>query len=61
MEKLVILDFETGMVDIYHSEYDYEPDMDELLDKLGHNANNCQWMFTTGDITFHKETLKQCE
>jgi hypothetical protein len=32
--------------------------MDELLDSLGHNANDCQWMFTTGDIIFHKETLK---
>jgi hypothetical protein len=58
MEKLVILDFETGSVDIYSIEYDNEPDMDELLDKLGHNANDCQWMFTTGDITFHKEMLK---
>ena len=58
MEKLVILDFETGMVDIYPVEYDEEPDMDELLDSLGHRANDCQWMFTTGDITFHKETLK---
>ena len=58
MEKLIILDFETGMVDIYPVEYDNEPDMDLLLDNLGHHANDCQWMFTTGDITFHKETLK---
>jgi hypothetical protein len=58
MEKLVILDFQTGMVDIYPIEYDYEPDMDLLLDSLGHRANDCQWMFTTGDITFHKEVLK---
>ena len=61
MEKLIILDFETGMVDIYPVAYEYEPDMDELLDNLGHHASDCQWMFTTGDITFHKETLKQCE
>ena len=39
-------------------EYDEEPDMDELLDSLGHNANDCQWMFSKGDITFHKEVLK---
>ena len=58
MEKLVILDFETGMVDIYPVEYDEEPDMDFLLDSLGHHANDCQWMFGTGDITFHNETLK---
>ena len=58
MERLVILDFTTGDVDIYPVEYESEPDMDELLDSLGHNANDCQWMFTTGDIIFHKETLK---
>lgn len=58
MERLVILDFETGMVDIYPVEYEYEPDMDELLDRLGHHANDCQWMFFQGDIKFHKEVLK---
>ena len=58
MERLIILDFATGMVDIYQVEYDSEPDMDELLDSLGHNANDCQWMFTQGNITFHKEVLK---
>lgn len=61
MEKLAIFDYETGTVDIYPIEYDDEPDMDELLEELGHRANDCCWMFTTGDITFHKETLKQCK
>lgn len=58
MERLVILDFCTGMVDIYQVEYEFQPDMDELLDSLGHNAEDCQWMYTQGDITFHKEVLK---
>jgi hypothetical protein len=58
MEHLTILDFTTGDVDIYLTEYENEPDMDELLDELGHSANNCQWMFGTGNITFHKEVLK---
>lgn len=58
MEKLVILDYCTGDVDIYSVEYDYEPDMDELLDKLGHNANDCHYMFTEGNIIHHKEILK---
>ena len=58
MEHLTILDFATGEVDIYPIEYDNEPDMDELLEKLGHNSNDCQWMFSTGSITFHKEVLK---
>lgn len=59
MEKLIILDFETGMVDIYPVEFEQEPDMDDLLSSLDHHANDCQWMFTTGDITFHKEVLKE--
>lgn len=58
MDKLIILDFATGEVDIYPVEYDKEPNTDELLDSLGHNANNCQWMFSDGKITFHKEVLK---
>ena len=58
MEKLIVLDFATGSVDIYNTEYKNEPDMDDLLDYLGHNANDCQWMFTEGDVTFHKEVLK---
>lgn len=59
MERLIILDFCTGEVDIYPVEYEEEPDMDELLDSLGHNANDCQWMFSDGSITFHNETLKE--
>ena len=57
-ERLIILDFCTGNVDIYPVEYDNEPDMDELLDSLGHRANDCQWMFSEGEIKFHKEVLK---
>ena len=58
-ERLIILDFCTGNVDIYPVEYDEEPDMDELLDSLGHNANDCQWMFFQGDITFHGGVLNE--
>ena len=58
MEQLIILDYCTGDVDIYPVEYDNEPDMYEPLDSLGHNANDCNWMFTQGNITFHKEVLK---
>lgn len=60
MEKLIILDFNCGSVDIYDVDYDNEPDMDELLDSLGHRANDCQWMFADSpEITFHKEILHE--
>lgn len=58
MEHLIILDFTTGETDIYPVAYEEEPNMDDLLDSLGHNANDCQWMFSEGTITFHKEVLK---
>ena len=57
MELLTILDFSTGEVDIYPCEYEQEPCMEDLLEELGHNANDCQWMFSEGNITFHKEVL----
>lgn len=58
MEHLTILDFSTGEVDIYPIECKQEPCMEDLLEELGHNANDCQWMFGTGNIIFHKEILK---
>ena len=58
MEKLIILDSTDASIHIYDIDLSYEPDMDKLLDSLGHNANDCQWMFTQGDVTFHKEVLK---
>ena len=58
MERLAILDFCTGNVDIYPVEYEQEPCMEDLLEELGHNANDCQWMFFQGDVTIHEEVLK---
>ena len=57
MENLVILDFNTGEVDIYPTDFTDEPDAETLLDSLGHNANDCQWMFSCGNITYHNKIL----
>ena len=58
MEKLIILDFATGDVDIYPIEYSIDPEPEETIHNLGHNPANCQWMISNGNITFHKEILK---
>lgn len=59
MEHLVILDYATGEVDIYPSNIDDDDlCMEDLLNKLGHNANDCHWIFTSGNITFHGEVIK---
>ena len=57
-DEKVILDFETGQVEIFNTDYEQEPDMDELLDSLGHRANDCQWMYTEGDIIIHNTILR---
>lgn len=59
MEKLIILDFSRGDVNIYPVDMDYEPCIEDLLGELGHNANDCQWMFFQGDITFHGGVLNE--
>ena len=56
MEKLIILDFNTGEVDIYP--VSHIDDAESVIEELGHNANNCQWIISSGNITFHKEVLK---
>jgi hypothetical protein len=59
MEKLAILDFESNEVHIYNIDSDYEPDIDDLLLGLGHNANMCQWMFGEDiKVVKHKGVLK---
>ena len=58
MEKLIILDFVTGEVDIYNTQFEDEYNIDDILNKLGHWPSDCQWMISDGQITFHKEVLK---
>jgi hypothetical protein len=56
MEKLIILDFNTGEVDIYP--VSHIDDAESVIEELGHNPNSCLWMISNGQITFHKEILK---
>ena len=58
MEKLIILDFVTGEVDIYNTQFEDEYNMEDILNELGHRASDCQWMISDGEIKFHKEVLK---
>ena len=60
-EKLVVLDFTTNEVHIYPIAADYEPEATNLLESLGHNINNCEWMFTTGNIIYHDNMLQDVE
>ena len=57
MEKLIILDFAKGEVDIYPIVDTKDVLIEGLLAYLGHNIEDCQWMITDGSITFHKEVL----
>ena len=53
MEKLIILDFNTGEVDIYPVAH--IDGVKSIIEKLGHRVDDCQWMISGGQITFHKE------
>lgn len=53
MNRLIILDFVTGNVDIYPINYMEVKDYNELLSNLGHDPNNCQWMISSGTIILH--------
>lgn len=56
-EYLTIMDFCTGETHIYPVHYNQDPCMEELLESLGHNANDCQWMFSSNNVIFHSEIL----
>lgn len=58
MEKLVILDYSKGMLDIYDVNPGVTAD-ERYIEELGHNPNECSWMFKE-DVTvrFNKEVLR---
>lgn len=58
MEKLIILDYTNGTVDVYDVETNADID-ESYIENLGYNTNNCSWMFGQNMVfTFHKEVLK---
>lgn len=56
MEYLTILDFNTGEVHIHPVEY--IDDAEEVVKKLGHRVNDCQWMVSNNNIMIHNEVLE---
>ena len=45
MQKLIILDSETGICYIYNLDDLYDTtDLTEVVEELGYNSNSCQWM-----------------
>lgn len=58
MEKLVILDYSTGEVDVYDIDSDVEVN-EYLIESLGHNSNDCYWMVGENiKITFNSEIVR---
>ena len=58
MDKLVVLDYSVGTVDIYNIDVSYDKIEDYLVNYLGYSLSNCEWMVGNMDITFYKEVLK---
>lgn len=57
MEKLIILEFSTGIVHIYDIERS-EPIDEEYIENLGYKVSDCHWMAGEMEIIQHKGTLK---
>ena len=58
MEKLVILDYSTGEVDVYDIDSEVEVNED-LIESLGHNSNDCYWMCGENiRVTFNSEIVR---
>ena len=56
MEKLVILDYVNGDVHIYDKE-EFTVVDEDLLNSLGYNAEECEWISGKLQITYHKEVV----
>lgn len=58
METLVILDYNTASVDVYNVDSEANID-DRYIDSLGHNPDECSWMFAENlKIQFNSTVLK---
>lgn len=56
MEKLVVMDYSDGSINVYDAQGINEDDIENHIDKLGHNLDECYYMI--GDnITIHRFDL----
>lgn len=60
MERLVILNFASGDVDIYKVSPEADIDEDYLAQKLGLHTDECSWMFCQDEVNieYHDEILE---
>jgi hypothetical protein len=50
MKKLIILNYEKGELHTYSVKEQSDDDCyRDLIDKLGHNLKNCEWMIVDND------------
>tara|TARA_R100000742_G_C4277512_1_gene99458 strand:+ start:837 stop:1004 length:168 start_codon:yes stop_codon:yes gene_type:complete len=47
--KIIVLDFETGQVNVYIVKKEPK-DLEMFIMARDHNLNNCSWMLTTNEI-----------
>ena len=61
MKKLIILDYVTGETHIYNVYVSEELPIEEVIERLGFNTNDCHWMCSSKDIIFHGEAVRVIE
>jgi len=57
MDYLTVLNFSTGEVDIYPTEFDQEQQDNDVLSFLNHRESDCHWMYGK-KVTLHSDIIK---
>lgn len=57
MDKLIILNYVDSTVHIYDCLGNVFADSQELVESLGYDSSQCEWMLGEMEITFHKERV----
>lgn len=51
--NLIVLDFETGIAHVHFLSAQFGMDCEKLVEKLGYNLDECQFMITSENVKLH--------
>lgn len=57
MDKLIILNYVDSTVHIYDCSGNVFSDSQELVESLGYDSDNCEWMLGEMEIIHHRESI----
>lgn len=57
MQRLVVMDYSNGSINVYDITGINDDDIEDYIDKLGHNLDECYYM-TGSNVTINRFDLK---